>query len=234
MPGKDILRGALEMAFTDTPILPNPTLEPLPASSSSKAAIRRCRAAWKRAYDIYLEDGGDNLMNRSTAASKAAPVYCAAMPALDSLDNVRDFIACTAHGILIEAIPAHRAGQLLYSAQVALGVLQCQAKTTAKRKKRTHPLYRKNSPTLSRNPMQVKASQSLANSMRLSSSKYNCLFLSHFCHLLGTFRQETGCWDPALQAGSRRYWREDKTRGREAMSPGMRWPSPCQNRQRTK
>jgi len=134
MQANDILLGALEKAFTVRPLLPNPTLEPLPASSASKAAIRRCRAAWKRAYDIYLEERGDNMMNRTTASRKAAPVYRAAMPALDSLDNVRDFIACTAHGILIEAVPTHLAGQLLYSAQVALGVLQCQAKTTAKLK----------------------------------------------------------------------------------------------------
>ena len=141
-----LLREALEMACTDIPSLPDPTHEPLPASSASKAAIRRCRAAWKRAYDICLEEGGDNLMNRSTAANKAAPVYRAAMPALDSLDNVRDFIACTAHGILIEAVPANLAGQLLYSAQVAIGALQCQAKITAKPKKRTPPPHPKKQP----------------------------------------------------------------------------------------
>jgi hypothetical protein len=146
MPENNPLLSALEKAFTAKPMLPNPTLEPLPTSSSSKAAIRRCRAAWKRAYDICLENGGDNSMNRVTAASNAAPVYRAAMPALDSLDNVRDFIACTAHGILIEAVPAHFAGQLLYSAQVALGVLQSQAKITAKRKKRTPPPPSKEQP----------------------------------------------------------------------------------------
>lgn len=138
MPENKLLREALEMACLDKPVLPDPTLEPLPASSASKAAIRRCRAAWKRAYDICIEEGGDNLLNRSTAAKKAAPVYRAAMPALDGLDNVRDFIACTAHGILIETVPPDLAGQLLYSAQVALGVLQCQAKTT-KPEKRTPP-----------------------------------------------------------------------------------------------
>jgi hypothetical protein len=139
MPANNILREAFELACTTKPMLPDPTREPLPASSASKAAIRRCHAAWKRAYDICLEEGGDNSINRVTAASQAAPVYRAAMPALDTLDNVRDFIACTAHGILIEAVPAHLAGQLLYSAQVALSVLQCQAKITAKRKKRTPP-----------------------------------------------------------------------------------------------
>ena len=123
-----LLREALEMACTDIPSLPDPTLEPLPASSASKAAIRRCRAAWKRAYDICLEEGGDNLMNRSTAANKAAPVYRAAKPALDSLDNVRDFIACTAHGILMGAIPQEQSGHLLYAAQVALATLQREPK----------------------------------------------------------------------------------------------------------
>jgi hypothetical protein len=79
------------------------------------------------------------------------------MPAPDSLDNIRDFIACTAHGILIGAIPAERSSQLLCAAQVALGLQQFQAKASSEFKKRgTHPLPPKNSPARSRNQVQAK------------------------------------------------------------------------------
>jgi hypothetical protein len=114
--------------------------EPIPTVSSSKAAIRRCDAAWKRAFDAYIQDNGDDVFSRVTAKMKyACPAYRAAMPALDSIDNVRDFISCTAHGILIDTIPQEYGGQLLYAAQVALGVLRSQANHAAKRKKRTPP-----------------------------------------------------------------------------------------------
>jgi hypothetical protein len=45
------------------------------------------------------------------------------MPPLAGHDNICDFIACAAHGILIEAIPMKRANQLLYAAQIALATL---------------------------------------------------------------------------------------------------------------
>jgi hypothetical protein len=140
MPENNPLLSALEKAFTAKPTLPNPTLDPLPASSTSRAAIRRCRAARKRAYDICLADGGDNSMNRVTAESNAAPAYRATMPALDSVENIRDFIACTAHGILIGAIPTERSGQLLYAAQVALGLQQFQLKASGEPQKRRTPI----------------------------------------------------------------------------------------------
>jgi hypothetical protein len=50
------------------------------------------------------------------------------MPLLSGVDGVRDFIACTAHGILIGAIPPESSGQVLYAAQVALSFLQYQRK----------------------------------------------------------------------------------------------------------
>jgi len=55
---------ALEKALMAPEPITSPNLEPLPASSSSKAAIRRCRAAWKRAFDFYIESKGDNFMTR--------------------------------------------------------------------------------------------------------------------------------------------------------------------------
>ncbi len=135
----DLLRSAMERAFVLPASTPHLTLEPLPDSSASRAAIRRCRAAWKRFYELYFEKNRDTFLARSHAANEAAPAYCAAMPALDSFENIRDFVACTAHGILIGAIPAQRSGQLLYAAQIALSFHQCQAKVSDDPQKRPTP-----------------------------------------------------------------------------------------------
>jgi hypothetical protein len=50
------------------------------------------------------------------------------MPPLDDHESIRSFIACVAHGILIEAIPQKRANQLLYASQVALSALHAESK----------------------------------------------------------------------------------------------------------
>jgi hypothetical protein len=62
------------------------------------------------------------------AAHKAGPAYCKAMPPLADYESIRDFIACAAHGILIDAIPKKSASQLLYAAQVALATLHYEPK----------------------------------------------------------------------------------------------------------
>ena len=81
-----------------------------------------CRSAWKRAYDAYLEGKKGSGIDQMFAAHQAGPAYCGAMPPLDDYESIRSFIACVAHGILIEAIPQKRANQLLYAAQVAYGM----------------------------------------------------------------------------------------------------------------
>ena len=50
------------------------------------------------------------------------------MPPLADYESIREFIACAAHGILINAIPQQRANQLLYAAQVALASLNYEPK----------------------------------------------------------------------------------------------------------
>jgi hypothetical protein len=41
------------------------------------------------------------------------------MPSLIGAQNIRDFVACVAHGMLLEAIEDRSGGKLLYAAQVA-------------------------------------------------------------------------------------------------------------------
>jgi hypothetical protein len=109
---------------------PGPNLGPDPSSSYepcsvSGPAIARCRDAWKQAYDAYMEKNArkDGAGAASYAKDEAAAAYRAAMPQLASWLGIRDFIACVAYGLLIDAIPPDRSGQLLYAAQTALSLL---------------------------------------------------------------------------------------------------------------
>jgi hypothetical protein len=88
-----------------------------------RSALRRCRAAWLRAYSHYMKNSDGDDVDKIYAIKDAARAYCFAMPLLAGPDGIRDFIACTAYGIAIGAIPAERGGQLLYAAQVALNAL---------------------------------------------------------------------------------------------------------------
>jgi hypothetical protein len=106
--------------------IPLAALDPNP--KQARAAIMRCCAAWQRAYDASLEDTPRDDFDKITAAHEADSAYCKAMPPLAGCENIRDFIACTAHGILIDAIPQKSANQLLYAAQVALAALHYEPK----------------------------------------------------------------------------------------------------------
>jgi hypothetical protein len=51
------------------------------------------------------------------------------MPPLSGHENIRDFIACVAQGILIEAISGSDGARLLYAAQVAHTALNIPAQS---------------------------------------------------------------------------------------------------------
>jgi len=97
----------------------------------TRTAVRRCCAAWKRAYDAFMEEARPSGFNKLYASQEAAEAYRKAMPQLSGHDGIRDFIACTAQGVLIGAIPPQQAGSLLYAAQVALGSLKSEPETQA-------------------------------------------------------------------------------------------------------
>jgi hypothetical protein len=104
------------------------TLPPAPETvpDSTAAAIAQCRDAWQKNFDAYMQKNArkDGILAPGRAAQAAAAAYRGAMPPLVSHVGIRDFIACTAYGILMDAIPPERAGQLLYAAQVAVTSMQ--------------------------------------------------------------------------------------------------------------
>lgn len=56
----------------------------------------------------------------------AAQAYRQNLPALDSVDAIRDFIACVAQGMLLGAIPRPDGARLLYATQVTNDSLRRQ------------------------------------------------------------------------------------------------------------
>jgi len=83
-------------------------------------AIARCCDAWRSRYKAEMSKG----KNRIFAAHHADESYRDAMPPLVDDEGIRDFIVCTAHGMLIGAIPHQNGTQLLYAAQVALAAIR--------------------------------------------------------------------------------------------------------------
>jgi hypothetical protein len=101
---------------------------PDPDSVSARAAIKRCMAAWKRAFNNHMEASAGERFAKVYAAHEGDRAYRNAMPVLSGHRNIRDFIACAAHGILIDAIPEKARGSLLYAAQVAFATLPREEK----------------------------------------------------------------------------------------------------------
>lgn len=79
-------------------------------------AIIRCYSEWQRVYKAEKAKG-ENWFNALKSAGQA---YRKAMPPLTGQENIRNFVACVAHGMMIDAIEGKDGTRLLYAAQVAL------------------------------------------------------------------------------------------------------------------
>jgi hypothetical protein len=100
-----------------------PDINPLFSSDVSgqaaeNPAVARCCQAFTNAFEAILaRDPTDEVFARF----KAEQAYRKAIPPLVGANNIRDFIACTAYGLLIGAIQSADAARLLYAAQIAHG-----------------------------------------------------------------------------------------------------------------
>ncbi len=97
--------------FEDFEMNPALALDP----STSNPAVLRCCEAWASTYRAVLATG----KSRSTAHIEARDAYSRTLPLLTSPENIRDFIACVAHGYVLGAYVDTTYAKLLYSAQVA-------------------------------------------------------------------------------------------------------------------
>ena len=101
-------------------------LMPIPTEvgcALSNTSVALCWQAWVVGYRKAIANGKDDAASRKDACKS----YRAAMPPLAGLDNINNFIACVAHGILIEAITTTEGSRLLYAAQVAASTIRPQS-----------------------------------------------------------------------------------------------------------
>lgn len=103
-----------------SPIALDPSLDP-PARN---AAVQFCCQARERS----LEQSRANSRDKYDTRENANEAYRNAMPDLSGYENIRNFIACTAQGMVIGAIDSIEGSKFLYAAQVALGALRHQPK----------------------------------------------------------------------------------------------------------
>ena len=88
-------------------------------------AVSHCCEAWETAFQAsYPHD-----KNPYKASREAAQAYRNAMPPLFGYQNICDFIACAAYGLVIGAIEDATGSKLLYAAQIAFGTLRTQPKS---------------------------------------------------------------------------------------------------------
>ena len=97
-------------------------------SAESNPAVFRCKQAWTEAYRAALGEGKDD----EDAGDAADYAYSEAMPPLFGVRNIRNFIACVAHGSMLGIIDRADCSRLLYAAQIAFS-----ARRIARRHRKT-------------------------------------------------------------------------------------------------
>ena len=109
----------------------NEELDKLTIAAHENPVVARCTRAWVLFYcEATMKGQSDD-----SARAKARQGYRLAMPPLTGSRNVRDFIACTTHGLLLGALDVNEATRLLYAAQVAhtARLTKARIKKTVKR-----------------------------------------------------------------------------------------------------
>lgn len=103
------------MTITELKSRLNEELEKMTVTAHENPAVARCARAYLFSYcDDKLKGESDD-----RARARAGVSYRLAMPPLTGSRNVRDFIACITHGMLIHVLDHNEATKFLYAAQVA-------------------------------------------------------------------------------------------------------------------
>jgi hypothetical protein len=100
-------------------------------TASRNAAILLCCQAEKRSRRESRSKGRD-IVETQICADEA---YRKALPELVGYENIRDFIACVTHGMVIGTVTAFQADKLLNGARLALSALRQQPTDLRKNKK---------------------------------------------------------------------------------------------------
>jgi hypothetical protein len=95
-----------------------PTLDPVPPNP----AVTRCLAAFTATRAAAKKQG----LKAFDCTCAGVDAYRDLLPPLDSYENIRDFIACVARGIIIDSLAFRDGKDLLYAAHIAISALRAQ------------------------------------------------------------------------------------------------------------
>jgi len=95
--------------------IPAPSGANEPIAASANPAVARCLDAWARANKAERAKG----KSKGDAEIAADRAYRDAMPPIAGQENIRDFIACVTHAMIVQIISPFMSTKLLYAAQVA-------------------------------------------------------------------------------------------------------------------
>jgi hypothetical protein len=94
----------------------NEELDKLTVGAHENSVVARCARAWVLFYsEAILKKGASD----ASARAYARQGYLLTMPPLTGSRNIRDFIACTTHGMVLGVLDSKEATKFLYAAQVA-------------------------------------------------------------------------------------------------------------------
>ena len=97
------------------------------------AAVARCCEAWRIVYKDERAKGTPGV----SCYLRANEAYRYAMPPLTTAKNIRDYIACIAHGMMARTIDMIVAPHLIATARVACRARQCDLAAKKEASKRT-------------------------------------------------------------------------------------------------
>jgi hypothetical protein len=97
------------------------TKGPKPPRADGPSAANLAVANCLKAYSEALQTAVNQLASNYDATKAAALAYRESMPPLCGQNNIRDFIACVSHAMLIQVIDTTDGTKLLYAAQIAYG-----------------------------------------------------------------------------------------------------------------
>lgn len=116
--GLDALKQLEEMGYR-TPMSPRRLVRKLAKAAGMyplpEPAVEKCEAQ----YTKTAKEAIDEKKSKATIKSRSKLAYSHAMPRLNGATNIREFIACVAHGMLIDVFTGAEGARLLYAAQVA-------------------------------------------------------------------------------------------------------------------
>jgi hypothetical protein len=96
------------------PFFSAPVAPPDSSPALENPAVAHCCEVWESTRRQAL-NAGCNMVIARVAAHKA---FQKSLPPLTGLENIRNFIACVAHGMLVGAILSPDGARLLYAAQI--------------------------------------------------------------------------------------------------------------------